>query len=519
MHKLNPYLEKRPDFALLASRFPDFAPFVTISAEGYPSIDFQDAAALRALTRCLLKEDWDLDVDLREDRICPTVSSPPAPIDYLLHLLDLEPYLPSTSSSRPLRILDVGTGASAIYSILLHRLRPEAEIVATELDETSYAHALTVLNKNHIPYELIAVRKAPSAEPILFPILDDETARWDFTLCNPPFFGSEEELQEGQQGKARGAHAAPTAAQNELITPGGEVAFVGRMIEESIGMKERCCWFTSLIGKFSSLQPLVDLLRQKKMDNYFVRNIRQAKTTRWILGWSHQTSRLPDSIARPEDVTPNTAFTRLLPTPNTFDHKPSPPMLLDDIRQSVVDVLLTIQLNPSKESTDRAQYESDDLSTILLEPTSNTWSRAARRQAARAADQGHDQPQAPIFRARVRFAPPAREIDGASLALDWLQGDDRSEVEALWKYVLSKAGLIGKKLSEDAGYGSRLGGGYATRGQPEWRARGRGGPRGRTQGRSLGRQWDGEGKRDRSDVQGGNEEEYVARGGQRRRLA
>jgi len=45
------------------------------TATGYALIDFQDPSALRALTRCLLKEDWGLDVDLREDRLVPTVRS------------------------------------------------------------------------------------------------------------------------------------------------------------------------------------------------------------------------------------------------------------------------------------------------------------------------------------------------------------------------------------------------------------------------------------------------------------
>lgn len=50
-------------------------PSVTVGNDGYASIDFQDAAALRTLTRCLLKEDWKLDVDLREDRLVPTVGT------------------------------------------------------------------------------------------------------------------------------------------------------------------------------------------------------------------------------------------------------------------------------------------------------------------------------------------------------------------------------------------------------------------------------------------------------------
>lgn len=40
-----------------------------------PTIDFKDAAALRELTRCLLEQDFALDVVIPEDRLCPTVSN------------------------------------------------------------------------------------------------------------------------------------------------------------------------------------------------------------------------------------------------------------------------------------------------------------------------------------------------------------------------------------------------------------------------------------------------------------
>lgn len=42
---------------------------------GNPIIDFKDPAALRQLTQCLLKRDFDLEVNLPEDRLCPTVSA------------------------------------------------------------------------------------------------------------------------------------------------------------------------------------------------------------------------------------------------------------------------------------------------------------------------------------------------------------------------------------------------------------------------------------------------------------
>jgi len=75
-----------------------------------------------------------------------------------------------------------------------------------------------------------------------------------------------------------------------MITPGGEVAFVKRMIEESVALGERCRfvstpssrslsrsepaefilvffsrWFTSLLGKSSSVGDIVQFLREKKV--------------------------------------------------------------------------------------------------------------------------------------------------------------------------------------------------------------------------------------------------------------
>jgi len=38
--------------------------------------------------------------------------------------------------------------------------------------------------------------------------------------------------------KLETSHAVPTAAQNELITPGGEVKFVSRMIDESLDKQD-----------------------------------------------------------------------------------------------------------------------------------------------------------------------------------------------------------------------------------------------------------------------------------------
>ncbi|ODO11849.1 hypothetical protein I350_00633 [Cryptococcus amylolentus CBS 6273] len=453
MHKNNPYSEKKPDFARLASRYPSFAPFVTVSDAGIPCIDFKDPRALKELTHCLLKEDWTLDVQVRDDRICPPVLLTHRRLDYIYHLLDIEPSLPS-SSSKSLRVLDIGTGATAIYPILLHRIRPLSHITATELDNTSYQHALQTLETNKIPASSITVVKAPSPNPILFPLLKakDEEA-WDFTMCNPPFFESAEEMQKGIDLKEEGAHAAPTAADNELITRGGEVAFISSMIRESTIIDKRCQWFTSLVGKYSSLEPLIALFKELKIDNYFVKISQQAKTARWIIGWSHTTTRLPDSITRPSEVIPNTSFTQILPPSNMYMLHAQPGISIDALRTTLLETLASIELEPvQSEPSTATGSQSDGDDVIVLAPKANTWSRAARREAARIAASG-EKPAVPsessqsVFRTKIRLVKGSDE--GSQLEIDWTDGEgkDRETWESFCKFLLSKMGLTRKKIA------------------------------------------------------------------------
>ncbi|AAW42333.1 conserved hypothetical protein [Cryptococcus deneoformans JEC21] len=456
MHQNNPYLKQKPDFARLASRYPKFAPFVSVSEDGYTSINFQDPTALRELTKCLLKEDWNLDVDLREDRLCPTI---PNRLDYIYHVLDLEPHLPS-SSLRPLRILDIGTGATAIYPILLARLRPDSRIVATEIDESSYNHAKATLEKNNIPPSSITVLKSPTPDPILFPLLEckGKSEDWDLTICNPPFFASSQEMLQGMELKDRQAHAAPTASDNELITRGGELAFITSMIRESIDIGHKCTWYTTLVGKYSSLQPLIETLREFKIDNYFVINMKQSRTSRWILGWSHTMTRLPDSITRPYAIMENTTFAQLLPSSNTVRFNAPPPVSLTTLKAKVLDVLRTVALDPSKDSPDPSQYEGETQNSVLISPRINTWSRAARRMAARqeskAEPEGQGEASKPLtlFRCRIKYVNShTRPMDGSpSLEIDWLEGrrEDREVWESFCNFLLSKLGLSRKRQAE-----------------------------------------------------------------------
>ncbi|KLT38635.1 hypothetical protein CC85DRAFT_331431 [Cutaneotrichosporon oleaginosum] len=308
MHPKNPYNDARPDFAVLAGKYAELKPFVRGN-----NIDFTDAAALRALTTVLLKEDFDLDVRLREDRLCPTVANR---LDYVLLCLDL-------AGPGPVRAIDIGTGHVAIYALLVHRLRPDVHMTATELDATSLAHARETVAANKAGGS-INVIAAPEGRIFPLPAAGEDLdgAEYAFTMCNPPFFASAAEVEASRARKAGPAPAAPTAAANEEVTRGGEEAFVGAMIAESRGLPVR--WFTSLVGRYESLHALVRRVREVT-DNYYVVSLRQARTARWVLIWGYGKERLPDSMTRPAMLDPTTSFARLLPPPNTFSIKPDPP--------------------------------------------------------------------------------------------------------------------------------------------------------------------------------------------------
>jgi hypothetical protein len=65
---------------------------------------------------------------------------------------------------------------------------------------------------------------------------------WTFTMCNPPFYASAREMERSAATKALPPRAVLTASANELLTAGGEVQFVGRMIDESLVLKTRCLY-------------------------------------------------------------------------------------------------------------------------------------------------------------------------------------------------------------------------------------------------------------------------------------
>lgn len=77
------------------------------------------------------------------------------------------------------------------------------------------------------------------------------------------------------------------------------MAFVGRMIEESLTLKDSVQWYTSMVGKLSSVPTLVEKLQKAGNHNWAISEFVQGnKTRRWAIGWSWKDIR-PTAVRTP----------------------------------------------------------------------------------------------------------------------------------------------------------------------------------------------------------------------------
>ncbi|KAG5289049.1 DUF890 domain-containing protein [Histoplasma ohiense] len=357
------------DFAVLALQYPNFAKHLKQNNQ----LDFTDPDAVQELTKSLLKRDFGLHLDLPSDRLCPPV---PNRFNYILWLQDL---LDSTSANysdgydqeRDIFGLDIGTGASCIYPLLGCAQRPKWRFAATDIDAKNLKYARDNVQRNQLDSRIQIIESSTSNALIPLETINipESNSRLDFTMCNPPFYQSRDELISSAKAKQRPPFSACTGAEVEMITPGGEVEFVTRMIRESIELRNRVQWYTSMVGKFSSVATLLNILRKEGNENWAVAEFVQgSKTRRWAIGWSWMDYRPETGPSRPHR---QSIAKHLLPFPPEFTfHCPPSTSLsgaIEVVNSSITELDIYWRWNRSR-------------CTGLGFARYNAWSRHARRQ-------------------------------------------------------------------------------------------------------------------------------------------
>ncbi|BFZ18937.1 hypothetical protein BsWGS_21976 [Bradybaena similaris] len=283
MHPRNRYKNSKPSFLHLALKYPDFRAHTTQDASGKVFLDFKNADALRALTICLLKEDFGLSVELPADRLVPTL---PLRLNYIHWLEDI------VGTGENIWGIDVGTGASCVYPLLAAKMN-KWHFLATEADPENAFYAKKNITVNELQ-DFVHVKQV-STEDILIAPLQSFTGstRFDFCMCNPPFFADHMEAQAVTSTRSVDrpeASTLSTASPQECIAQGGEVGFVKQMIDESAVLRDKIRVFTSMVGKKSSLVPLKAELLHQKVAKFSTTEFCQGKTMRWGIAWTYDSS-------------------------------------------------------------------------------------------------------------------------------------------------------------------------------------------------------------------------------------
>jgi 23S rRNA (adenine1618-N6)-methyltransferase len=281
------------DFAELVRVSPALEAFVRANEHGGTSIDFADAAAVKALNQALLRAGYGLQTwDLPPGRLCPPV---PGRADYVHHLADLlaegeEGRIPRGKS---VRVLDIGTGASAIYP-LIGACEYGWQFVGTDIDGGALRWARTLVEANAGVAKLIQFRQQANAGACFEGVIRGGES-FAASMCNPPFHESEEKAVEGTERKLRGLGKGGAAVtrnfggqSNELWCEGGELGFIRRMIAQSEQVAGRCRWFTTLVSQSAHLPALRAALKQAPVTEVRVIEMAQGQKKSRVLAWTYQ---------------------------------------------------------------------------------------------------------------------------------------------------------------------------------------------------------------------------------------
>ncbi|TVU62180.1 23S rRNA (adenine(1618)-N(6))-methyltransferase RlmF [Vibrio atlanticus] len=273
----------RYDFDLLVAALPELKEHLIKNPVGEDTVNFSDPLAVKLLNKALLSHHYGVKHwDIPAGYLCPPI---PGRADYIHRVADIlnsdgqgEPY-----NHASVKALDIGVGANCIYPII-GATEYKWRCTGTDVDPVSVKAANFIAESNVNLKGKVRSRLQADSESIFKGVIKDNE-RYDVTICNPPFHGSQEEAEQGSQRKldnlaANRAKKAgklfkpeskkPSAKQDkptlnfggqktELWCPGGEAAFILKMAKESHLFATQVLWFTTLISKKDN----VDMIRSE----------------------------------------------------------------------------------------------------------------------------------------------------------------------------------------------------------------------------------------------------------------
>lgn len=305
----------------LTQASPGLAAFIVQTPNGSASIDFSDPLAVKALNRALLARFYGITHwDIPAGYLCPPI---PGRADYLHYLADLLVEANAGSMPQGARIsaLDVGVGANVIYPLLANRSFGW-QMVGSDISGTAIDSARAIVTANPGLPGQIELRLQRDRQRH-FAGIWAQGERFDVVMCNPPFHASEADMtreaqrkwrgldrsrqQRGGSVEARGKDTSRSRGRQasgarertavpalnfagqaaELWCPGGEEAFIIRMVEESRDHARQCLWFSALVAHSSSLAGIKRALKKSGACEVRVIEMSQGHKISRFVAWSY----------------------------------------------------------------------------------------------------------------------------------------------------------------------------------------------------------------------------------------
>ena len=252
-------------------------------------VSLRDESVARIVVAAVLRLQYNIKWSLPERNLCPPVPNRLAYVRWILSLLALE------QTDKPTTGLDIGTGASIIYPLLAIG-EGVATMYGTDTDDLSLKHAASIIDANERLKGKVFLLRAE--EGVLIPAVRGVAKRLgrgegvlSFTVCNPPFF---EEGGGGGGGggcpatkRRKGNQGVCTLTTSENEVEGGELAFVSRLLSESLQLGPHVVtWYSTMFGRKVSLRAFRKILETLRGTvDFRCTEFTRGTTTRWLVAW------------------------------------------------------------------------------------------------------------------------------------------------------------------------------------------------------------------------------------------
>lgn len=253
---------------------------------------------------------------------------------------------------------------------------------ATDINVESIAFAGDNVNRNQLNDSIELIEAGANDAP-QFDAFDRcekfETA--DFSMCNPPFFNDEHYTISGEPieadhknrtGKRKEPNNVKSGTGTELVTSGGEIAFVKRMIDNSWAFSDRIKVFTTMLGHKNSVAAIQNELFARKICNFCSVEFCQGRTMRWAIAWTFRRDLLLRTVPKCGQSTAKKLLRFQIDAGIDFDVTAAKLFtLLNELDQSIVD----------RQQTQQNRRECHFVAVA------NSWSKQRQKKRAAATQQ------------------------------------------------------------------------------------------------------------------------------------